>query len=230
MTTQSKEQRFSKMKLVIGNKNYSSWSLRPWILLRHFTIPFDEQNINLFADNMREQMEPFCPNFKVPALMDYDINVWDSLAICEYINDSYLDNAGWPKDLQERAQARAISAEMHAGFIHLRSELPMNCRRTPSPITLSEGAKDDIKRINEILQKYLSAVTTHNEDDDTFLFGAFSVADAMYLPVLSRFQSYQIEVPPIVQQYMKLMLKLPSYKQWLRSAVAEVEVISDSEI
>jgi glutathione S-transferase len=116
------------MKLVIGNKNYSSWSLRPWIFLRYFDIPFDEQNINLFTDNMRAQMEPFCPNFKVPALIDNDLNVWDSLAICEYINDSYLDNAGWPKDLKNRAQARAISAEMHAYLKGLKMTLNVSLK------------------------------------------------------------------------------------------------------
>lgn len=181
---------------------------------------------------MREQMAPFCPNYKVPALIDNELKVWDSLAICEYINEGYLDNSAWPKQPQQRAQARAISAEMHAGFTHLRNEMPMNCRRTPSAITLSEGAQNDIKRIIEIWQQCLSTIelNTSGDPDNQFLFGEFSIADAMYLPVISRFNSYQIEVPANIQKYMDMMLNLPGYKLWLQASIAEVEIMAMGKI
>lgn len=217
------------MKLVIGNKNYSSWSLRPWLLLRYFDQAFDEQLISLFSENMREQMAPYCPNYKVPVLIDNKLKVWDSLAICEYINEKYLANAAWPESIEHRAYARAISAEMHAGFTGLRQELPMNCRRIPAAISLSTAAQADISRIIAIWQECLSenSATTNEKDDgnEHFLFGKFSIADVMYMPVVSRFVSYQIEVPASVQEYMALMLNLPAFKQWQKDAIAETAFI-----
>ncbi|MGB1238918.1 MAG: glutathione S-transferase, partial [Pseudomonadales bacterium] len=114
------------MELVIGNKNYSSWSLRPWILMDVFGLVFEERHISLMTPQMHQQMTPWCPNFKVPVLLDGEHKVWDSLAICEYLNERYLAGKGWPQEVLDRAQARAICAEMHSGFSGLRSQFPMN--------------------------------------------------------------------------------------------------------
>ncbi|WDE01843.1 glutathione S-transferase family protein [Thalassomonas actiniarum] len=218
------------MKLVIGNKNYSSWSLRPWLLLQHFQQPFEEQQIHLGAADIRAQMAPFCPNYKVPVLLDGSLTVWDSLAICEYINEQYLDSAAWPEDIGQRARARAVCAEMHAGFSHLRSSLPMNCRRIPAAVECCDGVQTDIKRIIEIWQQCLSLNADSRREQAHFLFGQFSIADAMFMPVVSRFYSYQVSVPADVRQYMDHMLNLPAYQLWLKAAVNESETIAAAEV
>ena len=224
------------MKLIIGNKNYSSWSLRAWLLMRQFDVNFSEQYIRLFAEDMTEQMTGLCPNYKVPVLIDENnnelrdskaIKIWDSLAICEYVNEQYLDGRAWPKCIEQRAIARSICAEMHAGFFNLRQELPMNCRRTPATIVYSLETQHDINRIIALLQKCLLAPSQTSEG---FLFGKFSIADAFYMPVVARFTSYQIMVPDEVKQYMELMLRLPAYQQWQVLAEQEVEVIESGEV
>ncbi|WP_281558866.1 glutathione S-transferase family protein [Thalassomonas sp. RHCl1] len=218
------------MKLVIGNKNYSSWSLRPWLLLQYFQLPFEEQLISLAAADMHAQMAPFCPNYKVPVLLDGSLTVWDSLAICEYINEQYLDSVAWPEDIGQRARARAVCAEMHAGFTQLRSCLPMNCRREPAALELSDGVKADVGRIIEIWQQCLSLNGNSSGEQAHFLFGRFSIADAMFMPVVSRFHSYQISVPADVRQYMEHMLNLPAYQLWLKAAQNESETIAGAEV
>jgi len=215
-----------QMKLIIGNKNYSSWSLRAWLLLRYFEINFDEQRITLFTPDMHDQMTGICPNFKVPALIDNNIQVWDSLAICEYINEHYLNDEAWPDDIKQKATARSIVAEMHSGFLHLRNRLPMNCRRKPSSVTLSVGVKNDIKRIIDIWQQCLN----DNIRKESFLFGDFSIADAMYMPVVSRFTTYEIEVPEEVKIYMTMMLNLPAFKEWQQAGIAESEIVVEDEV
>ncbi|MCJ8319098.1 MAG: glutathione S-transferase family protein [Colwellia sp.] len=214
------------MKLIIGNKNYSSWSLRAWLLLRYFDVDFDEQRITLFTPDMHKQMEGFCPNFKVPALIDDHIQVWDSLAICEYINEHYLKGEAWPDDIKQKATARSIVAEMHSGFTHLRNRLPMNCRRKPSSVQLSDDVKNDITRIITIWQQCLNNETRQ----EGFLFGKFSIADAMYIPVVSRFTTYEIDVPIEVQSYMTMMLNLPAFKEWQQAGIAESEIVVEDEI
>lgn len=212
------------MELIIGNKNYSSWSLRPWLLLQHFNVPFTVKVIPLFAKTTQDEMALFCPNKKVPVLIDNSETIWDSLSICEYINDQNLDNRAWPENKLIRAKARSVCAEMHAGFFALRAEMPMNCRRKPSKINYSEDCQQDINRIVDIWQQCL---TQHN---GPFLFGSFSIADAFYMPVVSRFQVYQIDVPELIKDYMTTMLTLPAYQQWLQKAQEEKEVISQAEL
>jgi glutathione S-transferase len=212
------------MKLIIGNQNYSSWSLRPWILLKYFTVNFDQQLIKLFTDNTLEEMSDCCPNNKVPVLIDNNIKIWDSLAICEYINEQYLANKGWPRGVSQRAQARAICAEMHTGFFALRNEMPMNCRRVPSVINYSGDCQKDIDRIIAIWQQCLDNI---NGD---FLFGEFTIADAFYLPIVSRLISYQVVVPKNINAYMNKMTELPDYQFWLAASHREQEVISYSEV
>ncbi len=212
------------MQLVIGNQNYSSWSLRPWVLLQHFNIEFEQHLISLFAEDMLIQMSPFCPNNKVPVLIDNKERIWDSLAICEYINEQYLSGNAWPENVVDRAKARSVCAEMHSGFFALRNEMPMNCRRTPSAINYSAECQKDIDRIITLWQECLA------KSQGEFLFGDFTIADAFYLPVISRFNSYQIAVPENVQSYVNTMLSLPSYQLWLSAAKAEDEIIECSEV
>ncbi len=224
------------MKLIIGNKNYSSWSLRAWLLMRHFDVDFSEQYIRLFSDKMMEQMTGLCPNYKVPVLIGENKNalahtkalkIWDSLAICEYVNEKYLDDKAWPENIEQRAIARSMCAEMHAGFFNFRQELPMNCRRTPATIVYSLETQQEINRIISLLQECL---LTRAQKGEGFLFGKFSIADAYYMPVVSRFTSYQIVVPDDIKQYMELMLTLPAYQQWKALAEQEVEVIESGEV
>ena len=214
------------MKLIIGNKNYSSWSLRPWLLLRYFKVNFDEQRITLFTPDMHEKMTGLCPNFKVPVLIDKDMHIWDSLAICEYINEQYLNKKGWPSKVKDRALARSMAAEMHSGFTHLRNRLHMNCRRKQSAVSLSEDVQKDIQRMIEIWQQCLS----NPEKEGDFLFGQFSILDAMFMPGVSRFTTYKINVPADVQAYMSMMLNLPEFKEWSQAGIAESEIVMEDEV
>jgi glutathione S-transferase len=223
------------MQLVIGNKNYSSWSLRPWLLLTYFEVTFSEIHIKLFSEEMHEKMKKYCPNKKVPVLIDRQIaegfTVWDSFAICEYINEQYLNGQAWPDEINSRAYARSICSEMHGGFVPLRNEMPMNCRRKQTPIKLSNAAKEDISRIIEIISSCLSTYSDSQKiKDNYFLFGKFSIADAYFMPVVSRFNSYAIEVPHQVEQYIKRMLSLPAYQKWQTAAESEKEIIAVAEI
>ncbi len=214
------------MQLVIGNKNYSSWSLRPWMLLQHFDIAFDEQYIWLFSAQMRSDMQRYSPSLKVPVLIDDGLKVWDSLAICEYISEQYLQGNGWPIAVSERSLARSICAEMHSGFNAIRSEMPMNCRREPSAIALTNQALLEIKRVIEIFNQCLE----QSSNTGDFLFGEFSIADAFYMPIVARFNCYAIDVPNNVNKYMQTMLELPAYRHWLMQAKSEEAVIEAAEI
>ena len=165
------------MQLFIGNKNYSTWSLRAWYLMSKFNVIFTQKQLVLDTPEFYETLKNSFAVQKVPALVDGDLQVWDSLAICEYINDAYLSNAAWPIDTAQRATARSLSAEMHTGFMALRNEMPMNIRATRL-IELSAAANKDISRIDEIFsQQQLSY-------PNDWLFGEFSSADAMYLSLI----------------------------------------------
>ncbi len=212
------------MKLVIGNKTYSSWSLRPWLLLSFFGLEFEEIQESLAEEGRQERFGQYSPTSKVPVLIDGDIVIWDSLAICEYISEQYLDNKGWPADTLQRATARAISCEMHSGFLGVRNELPMNCpaRRV---VTLSETAQKDITRIDQIW----SSLTHKHRDNGPWLFGEFSIADCFFAPVAFRFQTYNIELSVAAQNYCSHLLSNESTLRWLKDAQAETEVIPADE-
>ncbi len=143
----------SDLTLIMGNKNYSSWSLRPWILLKHFHIPFAEKRVPLFAETTAQALSVYNSNFKVPILKDGDVVVWDSLAILEYISETCLDGKGWPNEQHARAFARSVSAEMHSSFTHVRSEMPMNCRKKFEHIQLSDAAEREVERIKDLWQQ-----------------------------------------------------------------------------
>ena len=207
------------LKLVIGNKNYSSWSMRPWLALRAGNIAFEEVFIPLYTDNKadKERILSFTRSGKVPALIDGDITVWDSLAIIEYVAERFPQAKLWPEDRATRAHARSISAEMHSGFMAIRSECAMNLHRPVRAVALSDDARANIARIQEIWVDCRKRYGKHGP----FLFGSFSGADAMYAPVVYRFRTYAIDVAPEAKAYMDAMLALPAVEEWTRAGLAE---------
>jgi len=211
--------------LVIGNKNYSSWSLRPWLLLRHFGVAFDEIRLPLGSPRFSEDVTRHSPTGKVPALHDGEVHVWDSLAICEYANERWLDGRGWPLARATRALARAAAAEMHSGFLALRTQLPMNSRRTPDAYRWDESAQRDIDRVQDLWRQVRGA---HGQGG-AFLFGEFGIVDAMYAPVAIRFEGYGVAVDDEARAYMQALFALPAMREWRQAAAAETESVAATE-
>lgn len=210
------------LTLVIGNKNYSSWSLRPWLALRAAGIVFDEISIPLYTGPAdKQRILGFSPAGKVPVLIDGDVTVWDSLAIMEYAAERWPEARLWPADRASRAHARSISAEMHSGFAALRNECGMNLHRPVAAKTLSEAALADIARIQDIW----SECRTRYGGLGPFLFGAFGAADAMYAPVVHRFRLYAIAVRPDVEAYMAAVEAVPAFAEWTAAGLAETLLI-----
>jgi glutathione S-transferase len=205
--------------LIIGNKNYSSWSLRPWLVLKQVGIEFAEIRIPLDMPETRNQILRYSPTGRVPVLQYGTLKIWDSLAICEYLSEQFPEQSLWSQDTATRAIARAVSAEMHSGFQHLRQNLPMDCRaRIPTP-TLSSETQADIDRITTIWQTYRQQHGNHGD----YLFGSFTIADAMFAPVASRFVTYNIPLDPISQAYVETLFALPALQEWLAAAALEEE-------
>lgn len=213
------------MQLVIGNKNYSSWSLRAWFMLKAFKLSFEEIKLPLFTETFAQEIGRYTDAGKVPALVDGQVRVWDSLAICEYLNDSKLQGAGWPSETAARALARAICCEMHSGFMNLRHELPMNCR-AKRKVTPSEAALNEIHRIDQMW----SALLEQHQAQGPWLFGEFSIADVIYAPVALRFASYQPNLSPSAQHYVQCVLQHPAIQEWVAAAILEPEVIPEEEV
>jgi glutathione S-transferase len=215
------------LTLVIGNKNYSSWSMRPWLALRANDIPFEEVFIPLYTDNPadKQRILSFSRAGKVPALVDGDITVWDSLAIIEYLAERFPEARLWPEDRAMRAHARSISAEMHSGFVPLRSECGMNLHRPVGAIALSADAKANAARVDEIWRD----CRQRHGSRGPFLFGAFTGADAMYAPVVHRFRTYAIDVSPESRAYMETMMALPAFREWTEAGLAETLRIAKFE-
>ena len=215
------------LKLVIGNKNYSSWSMRPWLALRANNIAFDEVFIPLYTDNKadKDRIVSFTRSGKVPALIDGDVTVWDSLAIIEYAAEKFPQAKLWPEDCGRRAHARSISAEMHSGFMPLRNECGMNLHRPVGAVALSDDARTNVTRIQEI---WADCYRRYGKEGP-FLFGAFGGADAMFAPVVHRFHSYAIEVKDDARHYVDAMKSLPAFQQWTRDGLAETLVIEKFE-
>ena len=204
------------IKLVIGDRNYSSWSLRPWLALKQAGVPFEDVGVRLYADNTRNEIGKYSPSGKVPCLIDGETVVWDSLAIGEYVAEQVP--ALWPADRTRRAEARAVSAEMHSGFMALRKGFPMNvCAQLPNHPRDAE-IEADIARIVAIWESCLARFSA----DGPFLFGAFSIADAMYAPVVWRFNPYGVALPPASAAWAEHMRKLPAMQEWQAAALAEV--------
>jgi glutathione S-transferase len=214
------------VKLVIGNKNYSSWSMRPWLALRAGDIAFDEIFIPLYTGEAdKKRLLAYTESGKVPVLIDGDVTVWDSLAIIEYAAERFPQARLWPEDRASRAYARSISAEMHSGFAALRNECGMNLHRPVGAIPLSAQARADIARIQQIW----TDCRKRYGKSGPFLFGAFSGADAMFAPVVHRFRIYAIEVEPEVRDYMAAMTALPAFEEWTRAGLAETLIIDKFE-
>jgi glutathione S-transferase len=207
--------------LVIGNKNYSSWSLRPWLLMKQSGIAFDEIRVALYADGFKDEIRRYSPSGKVPALLDGELRVWDSLAICEYLAERHPQLQLWPADQARRSVARSISAEMHSGFAALRSNMSMNCRGSFPGVGRTVEAAADIERIQHIW----SACRERTLSQGPFLFGGFTIADAMYAPVALRFKIYAVQLSAVCRQYADTILALPAVQQWVEAGKAETEVI-----
>ncbi len=203
--------------LVIGSKNYSSWSLRAWLLLRQFDVAFNEIKLPLDTPEFYARIDTYSPAGRVPVLIDGEVRVWDSLAICEYANERFLGGRGWPADRATRARARSVSAEMHAGFTALRDALPMNCRKHEPTPALSDGAANDVARVLSIWRE---ARELH-AGQGPFLFGGFSIADAMYAPVVMRFISYAVALEASTCAYVETIAGLPALREWLTDAATE---------
>ena len=213
------------LTLIIGNKNYSSWSLRPWLLLRQAGIPFDEVRIPLYAPGSTEALAAWSPSGKVPALHDGDLRVWDSLAICEYLNERFPDKQLWPADAAARAVARSVSAEMHAGFSALREHMSMNIRARRPGQGRTPECLADVARILAIWTECRARFG----GGGNFLFGRFCIADAMYAPVVLRFQTYGVALEGAARDYADAVRALPALREWVAAGVAETERIEQFE-
>jgi glutathione S-transferase len=214
------------LHLVIGNKNYSSWSFRPWLAMKVAGIAFDETVISLEAEDFKARVMAVSGAGKVPVLIDGETRVWESLAILEYLAEKFPAAALWPKGEGARAQARAVAAEMHAGFVSLRRLLPMNVWRPVKVRALDDGSKTDLARIETIWRD----CRTRYGAAGPFLFGAFGAADAMYAPVVWRFHTYAVEVSDTARAYMSAMMALPAWREWRDAARREPWVLEHDEV
>ena len=214
------------LDLIIGNKNYSSWSFRPWIAMRVAGIAFRETVISLEATDFKERVIKMSGAGKVPVLADDDVRVWESLAILEYLAEKFPAASLWPRDAAARGHARAISAEMHAGFVPLRRQLPMNMWRPVLPRQLDADAKANVARIDSIWTDCRARFGAGG----LFLYGAFGAADAMYAPVVSRFHTYAVEVSVAARDYMRAVMALPAWNEWRHAAMREPWVLPHDEV
>ena len=212
------------MKLVIGDKNYSSWSMRPWVLMTHFGIPFEEIVVELHRDDTKARIFEHSPSGKVPCLIDdHGLAIWDSLAIAETLAERHPEYPMWPADALERAHARCVAAEMHAGFAALRSAMGMNVRASLPGQGATPDALADVARIDALWSACLEA------SGGPFLFGEFGIADAMYAPVVMRFNTYAPGLSTEASGYVERVTALPAVQQWIDGAHRETHVIPECE-
>ncbi|ARU21744.1 N5-carboxyaminoimidazole ribonucleotide mutase [Ralstonia solanacearum] len=210
---------------MIGNKNYSSWSLRPWLLARQAGIPFEEIRLRLGSESFAAEVRRYSPAGRVPVLVDGDLTVWDSLAICETLAERFPRARLWPEDPKARAHARSICAEMHTGFTALGGQMPMNVTAVLPGMGWNVAVQRDVDRIaqiwTELRQKYAA--------EGPFLFGHFTVADAFYAPVVSRFATYGVRLPELAKAYADHILNLSAMQEWIESARGEHDFLADDE-
>jgi glutathione S-transferase len=211
--------------LYLGNKNYSSWSFRPWIGMKVAGIAFDEVVISLNAEDFKQRILAISPVGKVPVLVDGDVHVWESLAILEYAADRFPAAGLWPDDPAARARARALAAEMHAGFVPLRKYLPMNLWRPVMVRELPEDVAANVARINAMW----TDCRTRFGREGPFLFGRFGVVDAMYAPVVARFHTYSVPVSGGARAYMDAVMALPAWAEWKAAALRETWILPQDE-
>jgi glutathione S-transferase len=214
------------LHLIIANKNYSSWSLRPWLAMKVAGIAFEETLISLDASDFTARVTAVSGAGKVPVLIDGDVRIWESLAILEYLAEKFPAAALWPGDSAAPTRARAIAAEMHAGFTPLRRQLPMNMWRPVLPRQLDADAKANVARIDSIWTDCRARFGAGGP----FLYGAFGAADAMYAPVVSRFHTYAVEVSVAARDYMRAVMALPAWNEWRHAALREPWVLPHDEV
>ena len=212
----------AKFTLVIGNKNYSSWSLRPWLMLKYYNIPFAEVTIPLYAPGYKEKVLQYSPSGKVPCLLHGKVRIWESLAIGEYLADSLPKKKLWPQNKLHRAWARCVSHEMHAGFQALRKACPMDIRKSAPLKEMDAAVRKDVDRIAQIWKECREVFIKKGK----FLFGHFTIADAMYMPVVFRFKTYGIALKGLAEEYRLMMEKVDALKDWVEAAKIEKETIN----
>lgn len=222
------------MKLIIANKNHSSWSLRPWLLLTELGIPFEEVLVpfgETFDDpEWKRTIFAFTPAGKVPALVDGPVQVWESIAIMEYVADRFPEKHVWPSDPAARAMARSIASEMHAGFQALRNACPMNLAWEHAPRDRGEKVAADVARINRIWRDARERFGEKDPSGRPFLFGAFSAADAMFAPVTTRFTTYGIRLDAVGEAYIAAVQGTAGFRNWRMAALAEPWIVEEDEI
>ena len=206
------------LTLVIGNKNYSSWSMRPWVAMKAFNIPFTEVRVLLDQPDTSNNIARYTASGRVPVLLAGDMAIWDSLAICEYLAEQFPDKHMWPSDVAARALARSVCAEMHSSFSSLRTTMSMNIKGSYPGKGRTPATQADIGRISEIWEECLSRFG-HSE----FLFGEFSIADAFFAPVVTRFKTYGVVLPPALSAYCERVRNHPAVDAWIAGALAETE-------
>jgi glutathione S-transferase len=214
------------LTIILGNKNYSSWSLRAWLALEVTGAAFDEVVIPLWTEGAKERILAHSPSGKVPALRHGDVVVWESLAICEYLAETFPEAGLWPADPAARATCRSVSNEMHAGFMALRRAMPMNCRAKKPGKGMAEGVAADIERVTSIWRDCRARFGAGG----ALLFGHFTIADAMYAPVASRFRTYAVDLDPVSSAYVEAVHDLPAMRSWLAAADAEPHTVAHFEI
>ena len=214
------------LSLIVGNKNYSSWSFRPWIAMKAAGIAFTEEVISLDARDFKERVSKISGTGKVPVLDDNGVHVWESLAILEYLAERFPGARLWPSDAAARAHARAISSEMHAGFVPLRRACPMNMWRPVKKRELADDAMVNVRRIESMWRQCRERYGAGGP----FLFGTFGAADAMYAPVVSRFHTYDVSVSNDTRSYMDAVMALPAWAEWYAAALKEPWVLPEDEV
>jgi glutathione S-transferase len=212
--------------LVIGNRNYSSWSLRPWLFMKQNAIAFEEVCIPLYQAGSKERLLEYSPSGKLPVLLEGEIRIWDSLAILEYLAERHPGARAWPADAVARATARSVCAEMHSGFPALRQNLSMNVRKVFAQRSWPAEVGAEIERVQSLWQ----SCRERHGTGGPFLFGRFSAADAMYAPVVWRFVGYSVPLAPAARAYCDAMLALPSMQEWRAAAAAEAETLPQFEM
>jgi glutathione S-transferase len=217
------------LRLIIGNKNYSSWSLRPWIAMKVAGIPFEEEVIPLYEPGSRERILKYSPAGKVPVLIDEGEAIWESLAILEHLAEKFPNAGLWPADAAARSHARVVATEMHGGFAPLRRACPMNLWLPVKPRPQSEEVMENVRRIEALWTDCRARFGQKSKNGGDFLFGAFGAADAMYAPVIARLHSFGIPVGPQAKGYMDAVMALPAWAQWLEAALREPWVMQGNE-
>lgn len=212
------------MKLLIGNRNYSSWSLRPWLVLSHFELPFSDEVLQLTGPGWKETLRARSPTGKVPVLIDGDLVVPETIAIIEYLADTFPGKGIWPAHIGQRALARAAAAEMHSSFAALRHNAPMNLRAAHPGRVSGDAVAGDLHRVETLLGGLLA------RSGGPFLFGAFTGADAMFAPLATRLRTYDLPVSDVLAGYVDAIYALPAFQRWLAEALKEPWIIDDDEI